>query len=127
QVGYLIVFSSMNSAPAVSSALYRDKYSRYSVFSADGKQLVKEVANDRGGSLGSPERIELEPGRYRVVANANGYGQVTAPVLIEAQQTTTVHLEGSFWWPQRSGIHDSDPVRLPSGQIAGWRASEASQ
>lgn len=126
-VGFLVVFSSLNSAPAVSSALYRDKYSGYAVFSADGKELVKAVANDRGGVLGSPERIELKPGRYRVVASANGYGQVTAPVLIEAEQTTTIHLEGSFWWPQRSGIHESDPVRLPSGQIAGWRAATDSE
>jgi len=52
----------------------------------------------------------------------NGYGTVTVPVTIKPNRLTTVHLEGGTWWPSRSPIFESEPVRLPDGQIVGWRA-----
>lgn len=58
-----------------------------------------------------------------VVARANGYGVVTAPVSIRADQVTTVHLEGGSSWQNPSQLSQSNPVRLPDGAIAGWRAS----
>jgi hypothetical protein len=50
--------------------------------------------NDNGTSWEGPAEVQLPPGKYRVVARANGYGTVTVPVTVAAKQTTTVHLEG---------------------------------
>jgi hypothetical protein len=61
-------------------------------------------------------------GPYRVAARANGYGEVIVPVVIRANQVTTVHLEGSPAWPNGRELTKSDPVRLPDGEMAGWRA-----
>ena len=74
-------------------------------------------------SLEGPKRVQLPVGTYRVVARANGYGVVTVPVIIRADQVTTVHLEGGPSWQNRSQLGQSNPVRLPDGEIAGWRAS----
>jgi hypothetical protein len=58
-----------------------------------------------------------------VAARANGYGLVTVPVIVRADQVTTVHLEGSPSWQNRIQLSQSSPVRLPGGAIAGWRAN----
>ncbi len=122
-MGSLLVFSARTASPESGTSRYRDRYSDYKVLSADGNALVQEVRNDEGKLLGGPTRVSLPPGSYRVLARANGYGLVIVPVLIEANRTTVVHLEGSFWWPRNSGIFESTPVRLPSGEIVGWPAS----
>ncbi len=62
-------------------------------------------------------------GTYRVLARANGYGLAPVPVAIRPGQVTTLHLEGSVWWPVKSPIFNSNPVRLPGGEIIGWRAA----
>ncbi len=123
KIGSLIVFSAREPGPEDETLRYRDRYSEYTVLSENGKEVVQRVRNDDGKLFGSPQKVELPTGDYRVIARANGYGPVTVPVRIEPNQTTVVHLEGSVWWPRRSAIFDSDPVRLPSGQIVGWRAS----
>ncbi|MCX6923340.1 MAG: hypothetical protein NT154_09055, partial [Verrucomicrobia bacterium] len=61
-------------------------------------------------------------GAYRVAARANGYGEVIVPVVIRDNQVTRVHLEGSPAWPNGWELANSNPVRLPGGEIAGWRA-----
>ena len=105
---------------------YRRRYTDYRIFNADGKDLVQVVENNHDTLLNSPPPVALPPGSYRVVARANGYGSVTVPVVIKPAQLTTVHLEGSVWWPRGSPIFNSDPVRLPKGEIAGWRAASDS-
>jgi hypothetical protein len=62
-------------------------------------------------------------GAYLVAARANGYGKVIVPVVIRANQVTRVHLEGSPAWPNGRELAKSNPVLLPGGEIAGWRAS----
>ena len=47
-------------------------------------------------------------------------------MVIQADEITTVHLEGSSTWPDRGALRASNPVRLPNGDIAGWRASQDS-
>ena len=61
--------------------------------------------------------------RYRVVAQANGYGRVTIPVVIEAHQTTVLHLEGGGSWPSEAEFNQTNAVRLPDGQIIGWKSA----
>ncbi len=121
--GSLLVFSARTASPESGSERSRDRYSDYRVLSADGKETIETVRNDEGRLFGGPTRVALPAGQYRVLARANGYGLVMVPVVIQPNQTTVLHLEGSFWWPRNSGIFDSHPVRLPSGQIVGWPAS----
>lgn len=119
--GTLKVFSAYEQGANFNSPPYRREYSDYRIFSVDG-HLLQTVQNDSGTLSGAPKRVELPAGSYRVVARANGYGEVTVPVDIRAGQVTTVHLEGSPSWPNRSQLAASNPVRLPHGEIAGWRA-----
>lgn len=121
--GLLVVFSAFDPTPSIKGNLYRAYYTDYRIFSSDGNQLLKEVQNNSGKLLDGPKRVQLPAGTYRVLARANGYGVVTVPVVIRPGQVTTVHLEGTNWWPARSAIFQSNPVRLPHGQIVGWRAA----
>jgi hypothetical protein len=120
--GTLLVYSAFEQGADFNSQLYRRHYTDYRILSADAKPL-QTVRNDSGTSVGEPKRVQLPVGTYRVVARANGYGQVTVPVVIRADQVTTVHLEGSPSWQNRKQLAGSNPVRLPDGEIAGWPAS----
>ena len=121
-MGSLVVFSAFDPFPDLNRTPYRRRFTDYQIFSTDGERLIRSVHNNRETLVNNPPPVELPSGSYRVVARANGYGLVTIPVVIQAGQRTTVHLEGSVWWPRSSPIFDSDPVRLPKGEIAGWRA-----
>jgi len=119
--GTLMVFSAFEQDADFNSQLYRRHYTDYKILSTDGKQL-QWVRNDSSTLPATPKPVELPLGTYRVVARANGYGQVTVPVVIRPNQVTQVHLEGDPSWPNRSRLAASNPVRLPDGEIAGWRA-----
>ena len=84
---------------------------------------MQTVRNANAASLEGPKRVQLPVGTYCVIARANGYGVVIVPVIIRADQVTTVHLEGGPSWQNLSQLSQSNPVRLPDGEIAGWRAS----
>ena len=122
--GSLVVFSAFDPTPDLNRSPYRRRYTDYEILSGDGNHVVQLVSNNRETLLNSPPVVALPAGSYRVVARANGYGTITAPVLIRPGQVTTVHLEGSVWWPRSSPIWDSNPVKLPKGEIAGWRAED---
>jgi hypothetical protein len=98
------------------------EYSDYKIFPADGKPLQR-VHNDSGTILQDPVSVELPPGKYQVIARANGYGTVTVPVMIETQQSTVLHLEGGGFWPDESAFNQTNAVRLPDGLIIGWKAA----
>ncbi len=102
---------------------YRPEYSDYRIFSTDGK-LLRKIHNNSGTILQDPVPVELPAGKYRVIARANGYGYVTVPVIVEAQQSTILHLEGGGSWPDESVFNQTNAVRLPGGQVVGWRAPE---
>ena len=119
--GTLVVFSAFDPHAHFNDLPHLRHYTDYEITREDGK-LVQTVRNDTGTILEEPKRVQLPAGAYGVVARANGYGVVTVPVIIRANQVTTVHLEGSSSWQNRSQISQSNPVRLPDGEIAGWRA-----
>jgi hypothetical protein len=98
------------------------EYSDYKILTADGKPLQK-VHNDSGTILQDPVSVELSPGKYQVIARANGYGTVTVPVTIETQQSTVLHLEGDGFWPDESAFSQTNAVRLPDRQIIGWKTA----
>jgi len=100
---------------------YRQEYSDYEIFTAEGKRL-RNVHNNSGTMLQDAVPVPLAPGKYNVVARANGYGYVTIPVMIVAPQTTVLHLEGGGVWPNESAFNGTNTVRLPDGQIIGWKA-----
>jgi len=121
-IGTLIVYS----AYAVNADFsprdpYRPEYSDYEIY-ATGK-LLRRVHNDSGTLLQDPALVELPAGDYRVVAKANGCGKVTVPVIIRARRCTVVHLEGGASWPDRRVFNQTSAVRLPDGQVVGWRAT----
>jgi hypothetical protein len=119
--GTLVVFSAFDSHADFNDLPYLRHYTDYRITRQDGK-LVQTVHNDSGTPSDHPRKVQLPVGTYDVVARANGYGVVTVPVIIRANQVTTVHLEGGSAWWSRSQLKQSNPVRLPDGRIVGWRA-----
>ena len=121
QNGTLVVYSAYDAGANFNARdPYRPIHSDYKIFSLDGS-LLRAVHNDSGTILQDAVPVELPTGKYRVVANANGYGRVTIPVVIEACQTTVLHLEGGGSWPNEAEFNQTNTVRLPDGQIVGWR------
>jgi hypothetical protein len=97
------------------------QHSSYRVFADDGLML-QTVINRLGGWGEDPTSVPLAPGRYRIEALANGYGLVSVPVVIAAGQVTTIHLEGSASWPNPGAFNAANSVRLPDGEVVGWKA-----
>jgi hypothetical protein len=120
--GVLMVYSAFDQHAHFDGSPYRRYHTDYKILSEDGK-LLEAVHNDVGGVTQDPKQIELQSGRYRILARANGYGWVTVPVVIVAHCVTTVHLEGGTPWPMDEALA-SNSVRFPDGRIAGWRASQ---
>lgn len=98
------------------------EYSDYKILSAGGT-LLERVRNNSGSVLQDPAPVTLPPGKYTVVARANGYGLVAVPVKLSAGQTTVLHLEGSDPWPDKSAFNQTNAVCLPDGQTVGWKTS----
>lgn len=71
----------------------RPEYTDYNLLAADGRRL-RRIHNNSGTILQSPVPVSLAPGKYTVVAQANGHGLVTIPVFIQSHQKTVLHLEG---------------------------------
>ena len=120
--GTLVVFSAFDPHADFNDLPYSRHFTDYKITCHDGK-LVQTVHNANANPSEGPRMVQLPVGAYCVVARANGYGVVTVPVIIRANQVTTVHLEGSGAWQNRSQLSQSNPVRLPDAEIAGWRAS----
>jgi hypothetical protein len=99
---------------------YRPEYSDYKIFFPDGR-LQQSVHNNSGTILQDVVPVVLPAGKYQVKARANGYGFVIIPVVIKANQTTVLHLEGGGFWPDESGFNQTNAVRLPDGLIIGWK------
>jgi hypothetical protein len=120
--GTLVVFSAVDPHADFNDLPYLRHYTDYKITNQDGKP-VQTVHNESAPLSEGPRRVQLPVGAYSIVARANGYGVVTVPVIIRPSQVTTVHLEGGSSWQGRSQLGQSNPVRLPDGEIAGWRAS----
>jgi len=97
------------------------QHSAYRLYDAQGR-LLRTVPNRVGAWGEDPTRVGLMPGRYRIEALANSYGLVSVPVVIVANEVTTVHLEGSPEWPASPAFNAINSVRLPDGVVVGWKA-----
>jgi len=121
--GALVVFSAYEvTAPGVGDFEHRHHYSDYRILSENGKTL-QTVHNDCGTVMREAARVQLPAGKYRVAASSNGYGTVIVPVVIATNRTTVLHLEGGYSWPTDTMFNQANSVRLPDGEVVGWRAS----
>ena len=125
--GFLRVFSAFDvHANFSESDAGRRRHSDYWLSASAGDSKWK-IHNDTRSSAEGPLSVELTPGRYRVVARANGYGWVSVPVVVSAGQITVVHLEGGWHRAAAPGAPDG-MVHLPAGEWVGPRArDEAAQ
>ena len=124
--GNLAVYSAYRRTPDFDTRdPYRPEYSDYRIYNVDGK-FLRNIHNDSGTFLQDPASVPLVPGKYRIVARANGFGFITVPILIEAGQSTVLHLEGGDPGVDASGFSQTNAVRLPDGQIVGWRSPAGS-
>jgi hypothetical protein len=103
---------------------HRPQYTDYQILTADGK-LQQRVHNCTDTILQRPKIVDLPAGTYCVIAEANGYGAVTVPVTIQAGKDTILHLEGGDRWPNPQAFDQSNAVRLPDGQVVGWKSTVA--
>jgi hypothetical protein len=120
--GTLVVYSAYEvNADFNSRDPNRPEYSDYRIYSNDGK-LVERVHNNSDTIFQDPRRVTLPVGDYRVVARANvGFGNVTIPVSVEANRMTMLRLSGN--WSGSYQFNQTNAVRLPDGQIVGYRAT----
>lgn len=120
--GTLIVYSAFDSG-APGTRDFRDVkiHTDYKIYAASGK-LVRVVRNHPNFGESEPAHVALPVGGYRVVAESNGSGVVTVPVAIVANQATIVHLEGGGSWQNAAHFNNGNAVRLPNGEIIGYRA-----
>ena len=122
--GTLVVYSAFRrSAYFDSRDPYRPEYSNYRIYTEDGK-FLRGIHNDSGTPFQDPASVPLAPGKYRIYVRANGFGYITVPILIEAQQNTVLNLEGGN--QDASGLNPANAVRLPDGRIVGWKAPASS-
>ena len=138
--GSLLVYSARERAPLSINAevffwnadfgknefLHGTARSDYTIYGRDGT-VVEKVRNGRDASGKMPAQVRLAPGHYTIEAEAERSGgstiTVVIPLVVEAGQITTVHLEPT---PETSG-ETTDPnrvVMLADGRIIGCRAEQ---
>ena len=122
--GTLVVYSAFKrNADFNSSDPNRPEHSDYKILNGDGS-LIRHVHNITKTVFEDAVPVTLPPGKYEVVARANAYGYITIPVRIDSQQTTVIHLEGGNPWSDTSVFNENNAVRLPDGQVVGWKSTE---
>jgi hypothetical protein len=120
--GTLIVYSAIKrNADFDTSNPYRPEHSDYQILNADHSPL-RRIHNVSTTVSEDVVPVELSPGKYVIEARANGYGYLDVPVMIVAGEDTVLHLEGAGFWPNESGFNATNSVRLPDGQIVGWKS-----
>ena len=116
--GLLVVYSAFDATAGMSDELKH--HSDYDLRSGHG-QLIERVFNRANGLSEEPVALELAPGNYEVVARATRSRQVIVPIIIEADKTTCLRLDGSEPIGSRR-VAASELVILPDVAPVGWRA-----
>jgi hypothetical protein len=120
--GYLKVYTATKDYNAGDIRYF--PHTSYTVYSEDGKTVVKKVANAISSHDEDPSLVQLPAGKYVVLAEAENSGMVRITVIIKSGQLTKVDLQHD--WKQRAPSGNAaDWVRLPNGQVVGWRATAA--
>jgi hypothetical protein len=119
--GTLVVYSAFKrNADFNASDPTHPEHSDYKIFNPDGSVVLK-VHNVTKTVFEDAVPVGLAPGKYVVGARANGYGYLKIPVVIEPEQRTVIHLEGGDPWPEQWLFNATNAVRLPGGEIIGWK------
>jgi hypothetical protein len=119
--GYLKVFSATETHNE--GDVYYYPHTPYKICDRDGK-LYKRIANAIGIHDEHPHLVRLPVGSYTIEAEAEWSGLVQVPVVIEPGRLTSVNLE--YDWKHATPPGDASKwVRLPNGQIVGFRAQMA--
>jgi hypothetical protein len=117
--GYLKVYTATEDHN--DGVLHYSPHTSYIVYAEDGKTVVKKVTNAISIHDEDPSLVQLPAGKYVVLAEAEYPGMVKIAVIIRPGQFTKVDLQSH--WKQRAPFgNTADWVRLPNGQIVGWRA-----
>jgi len=113
------VFSATDKAPALASddIAFFDLHSGYDIQDQLGRSL-QFVPNHASNMDEWPDQVTLPAGLYNILAQSTCCGQVSVPVLIEADKTTVVHLDRGWSPPVSSPA--SRFVYLPDGEAVGW-------
>ncbi len=123
--GFLQVFSA--TTPVNDGGIVYNVHTPYSIYTDEGRHF-KGVANHVGPDDQKPMTVELPPGRYRVYALVQGFGQVEVPVVIDSMQLTLVYLGRWGRPPPAIGqLPAAEAVQLPDGRVVGRRAQSASE
>jgi hypothetical protein len=118
------------------SDAYRDEYlagnfvdrpqekahSDYRIYTPKGK-LVQRVRNAKNPEDAKPALVSLPAGDYWVKAEAEGYGVVTLPVVIQPGERTPLHLEKG-WQPRTPPAQPDAIVQLAPHYPIGWRSAQ---
>jgi hypothetical protein len=91
-----------------------------SIYTQAGK-LVERFPNAATNEDAPPYEIKLGTGEYLVSVPTPGYGQVTVPVVIVANEITPLYLNQTGM-ANKDALPDVDLARLPDGRIAGRAA-----
>jgi hypothetical protein len=103
---------------------YEAAHTDYAIFTEDGTRF-KHVRNSRSPNDEKPALVRLPPGSYTIQAEAEESGGITmtvvVPLVVEAGQITTVHLEPT-WNRIGEPMDPTRVVQLADGRIIGCRA-----
>ena len=116
--GELVVYTALEVVNPVSSDFPTHK--AYAIYRADGT-LFQRVDNRSGSFYQSPATLVLPQGEYTVKAPVANYGEVSVPVVIKENETTTLDLNGGHF-RQKNPTGAGQWVRLPTGEVIGMRA-----
>jgi len=116
--GQLVVYTALEVVNPVSSDFPTHK--AYAIYHPDGK-LFERVDNRSGSFYQSPASVTLPQGEYTVKAPVANYGEVSVPIVIKENETTTLDLNGGHF-RQKNPTGAGQWVRLPSGEVIGMRA-----
>jgi hypothetical protein len=123
--GYMKVYSSTEGHNDGDVHYY--PHTSYTVYSDDGRTVVKKVANAISIHDEDPALVDMPAGNYTVLAESEYYGMVKIKVVIEPGKLTTVNLEYNNPSPHDLSNGSADLVRLPNGSVVGWRAKGSPQ
>jgi hypothetical protein len=116
--GELVVYTARELNDPVASR--NPTHSPYTIYGQDD-HVLQRVDNRTGSFYQDPVPVSLPAGKYKIEARATNAGTVDVPVVIEEGRTTVVDLDGATL-PQDRPKSDDQWVRLPGGQIVGFRA-----
>jgi hypothetical protein len=119
--GTLVVYSARDPKSDILDLPYLCPHSDYAIYSSTGS-LVQKVHNSTDAVIERPANVPLPEGSYRVEARVKGGQKVIIPVVIQPARVTAVHLETGVSVQNDVALVQSNPVRLPTGEIVGWRA-----